>query len=133
MYNWQAYQIGNIFGTHYFFPKRGDGLPMHDHIEETKHNVMVLNGSCEVYGPNKTWSFILKQGAVFHFADDHYPHEIAALEDKTVILNLFIYGDKYLFLNNYGKMGDGGEELTPISIPLSNNKSIKKKGKKKHD
>ena len=130
MYNWQLYQIGNLFGTHYFFPKKGDGLPMHDHIEETKHNVMVLNGSCEVHGLERKWAFVLKQGAVFHFADEHYPHEIVALEDKTTIINLCIYGDRYKHLvTGYNTAGGQGEDLTPVTIPLID--PIKKKGKKK--
>lgn len=116
-------------GTQYYFPKRGDGLPMHWHGEEDRHNIIVLKGSCEVYGPNKFWSYQLKQGAIFHFQDHEYPHEVAAQEDGTVILNLLIYGDKFIHLKNLGNHDEGGIINDSLIIPVPELKP--KKGKKK--
>lgn len=65
---------------------------MHNHIEAQKHNVMVMQGSVEVYGPEKSWSVILKAGDVFDFAEHQYPHEIAALEPDTLMMSMFVNG-----------------------------------------
>ena len=131
MYHWKGYKKGFLLGTQYFFPKIGDGLPMHNHGLEDRHNVIVLNGSCLVYGLNKTWSYRLNQGAVFHFQEDEYPHEIAALEEKTVILNLTIYGDKFLHLKNWANHDHGDIVYDSITIPLTETDTRKMKSKRK--
>ena len=119
-----------MLGTQYFFPKRGDGLPMHAHMEENKHNIIVLKGSCEVYGPNKEWSYLLKQGSIFHFQENEYPHEVAAQEDETVVLNLIIYGDKFLHcIQPMGNHDDIGIVQDPLTIPVPELKPSKKRKK----
>lgn len=129
MYNWRGYKVGRLVGTQYHFPKRGDGLPMHQHMEEDKHNVIVLNGSCDVYGLEKSWCYRLGPGSIFHFQDHEYPHEIAALEDNTVILNLCIWGDKFIHLKQYADHYEEGVAVCEsITIPLED---INPKRKKK--
>ena len=77
---------------YYIFPNRGDGIAMHDHTEDQKHNIIVLKGSIEVYGPNKTWSYTLGPGSIFDLLDEHHPHELIALEDDTITMGMFIHG-----------------------------------------
>lgn len=119
MYNWKLYKVGVMLGIQYHFPNPGDGIPMHAHGEEDKHNVIVLRGSCEIYGPNKAWSYIVHAGAVFHFADHEHLHEIAALEKDTLIFNQYIYGDKFIHLRlDFGNHDDMGADMRPLTIPL---------------
>jgi hypothetical protein len=92
MFHFKLYQYPNALTQTYTFPKRGDGLRMHDHPECDKHNVVVMKGSIEIYGPEKQWSKRLTAGEVMDLHDEHHPHEIAALEDGTIIMGMFING-----------------------------------------
>jgi hypothetical protein len=93
MLHYKIYENNTIFGVFYMFPDIGDQLPMHDHARGRKHNVIVLRGSVEVYGPDKLWQIILNAGDVFDFNNsEHYPHEITALEPKTEVLAIAIDG-----------------------------------------
>lgn len=128
MYNWKLYRVGSMLGIQYHFPNPGDGIPMHSHGEEDKHNVIILKGSCEVYGPNKAWSYIVHAGAIFHFADHENPHEIVALEKNTLIFNQYIYGDKFIHLrSDIGHHDETGSFMEPITIPLVLSKKQKAK------
>ena len=118
MNHWQTYRYGNLVGTMYKFPKRGDGIPMHGHNVEDIHNVICLKGKCLLYGPNKEWEVTLDQGEIYHFAPHEYPHEIAALEEDCVILNLCAHGDKFDHLRSYGYHGENGIDERPLQIPL---------------
>jgi quercetin dioxygenase-like cupin family protein len=119
MVNWCNYDHGDLFGVVLSFPKRGDGLSMHTHDEETRHNVILLKGSVEVYGPEKRWSRVLKPGDVMDFTDEQYPHEIAALEDETVILNMNLHGrPSYYTPNVVPEDGYGTYDNKPLTIPL---------------
>ena len=119
MYHYQTYRYGNILGTIFHFPKRGDGIPMHGHNIEDVHNIIMLKGRCEVYGINKEWCATVNQGDIYHFAPDQYPHEITALEDDCTSLHLCAHGDKFDHLKNYGACGTSGVEYGAITIPLS--------------
>lgn len=89
MLHYKVYRKSDLFGVFYTFPLIGDMLPMHDHANGRKHNCIVLKGSVEVYGPDKTWYILLHQGDVFDFNDpEHYPHEIRAMEDDTQIFSI---------------------------------------------
>ena len=93
MLHYRVYQNGSIFGVFYNFPLVGDQLPMHDHAKGRKHNVIVLRGAVDVYGPDREWSIQLAPGDVFDFNDpDHYPHEITATVPDTEILAIAIHG-----------------------------------------
>ncbi len=93
MLHFKIYENNSIFGVFYVFPDIGDQLPMHDHARGRKHNVIVLRGSVEIYGPDKMWHIELATGDVFDFNDpEHYPHEITALEPNTEILAIAING-----------------------------------------
>jgi hypothetical protein len=90
---------GDLFGHYYNFPKRGDGLAMHQHTYEHEHNITVLMGSVIVYGEEGPagWNKILEVGDVFDIEGD-WLHEVQALEDSTLTLNLYLHGfpDDYL-------------------------------------
>lgn len=90
------YHSGRLFGTRYLFEQTGDGIPMHSHPAITDHNIIVLNGTVEIYGPRKFWSRTRHAGSVFDF-DQGGAHEIRALTDGAEILNLYLQGmpDEY--------------------------------------
>ena len=92
MFRWSVYENGSIFGLRYIFPKRGDGIGMHTHIEAERHNVVVLCGSVEVYGPDRAWSFTLAAGDILDLGPEHHPHEVAALVDDCEVLGLYVNG-----------------------------------------
>lgn len=92
MFNFRLYEHADLYGLFYDFPERGDGIPMHTHEDDQKHNIIVLRGSVEVYGPYKEWTRTLHAGDVLDMTDDMHPHEIAALEPHTATLGLFIHG-----------------------------------------
>lgn len=101
----------------YTFPKRGDGIGMHTHEESQKHNSIVLKGSVEIYGPEKNWSYTLKAGDVLDLFDEHHPHEVAALEDDSVLLGMFVNGrPEGEYLPEEEKTGT--ITTKPVTIPL---------------
>jgi hypothetical protein len=71
---------------------------MHLHDEDMLHNVTVLHGSVLFYGPNGQGRTKLITGQIFDF-DGSEPHEIAALEDGTVIFNCFLNGQPEGYAN----------------------------------
>jgi hypothetical protein len=83
--------IGDLFGIAYLFERAADGIPMHAHRRELLHDVLVIRGSALIYGPDGFWSARLFPGQLFQF-DSSKLHEIAALEDGTVILNVYTNG-----------------------------------------
>lgn len=92
MFHYQLYEFGALYGMLYTFVHRGDGIGMHDHEEAQKHNLMVVAGSIEVYGPGKAWSATLQAGEVMALGPAEHPHEFVALEDGTEVLGMFIHG-----------------------------------------
>ena len=89
--NFKHYKSGEIFGIVYTFDKAGEGIRMHMHDEDHEHNTTVLHGSIVIYGPQGVWKQTIGAGQIFDF-DSSEPHEIAALEDGTVIINTFLLG-----------------------------------------
>jgi hypothetical protein len=116
MFHWKLYEHKALYGMIYHFPQRGDGIGMHTHTEDQKHNCVVLSGSVEVYGPAKEWSVTLKTGDVFDLEDKHHPHEVAALEPNTVILGMFVNGKPENNLDDCPKSGIQANK--PLTIPL---------------
>ena len=92
MFHFELYECADLYGMKYTFPKKGDGIGMHDHIESQKHNCMVMRGSIEIYGPNKNWRKTVLAGEIFDLLPEHHPHEFIALEDNTVVMGMFING-----------------------------------------
>lgn len=92
MFSWRIYQHKSLFGLVYTFEKRGDGIGMHDHPEDQKHNIIVLKGSFQVYGPAKAWCYTLNRGDMMDLPDEHHPHELVALEDGSEFLGLSVNG-----------------------------------------
>jgi len=119
MYEWKGYRIGALLGTQYYFPKQGDGIPMHDHRLEDQHNVIVLKGSCLAYGPNKSWCYHLGPGSVLHFQEHEQLHEIVALENHTTILNLALFADRFSHLKYWAQHDEFGVYEGSVTIPLS--------------
>jgi hypothetical protein len=86
--------VGDCFGHYYNFQQAGDGLQMHRHSYEHEHNVIVLVGSVRIYGedgPNDGWCKVLQAGDVYDI-DSDIVHEVQALEDNTLTLNLYLHG-----------------------------------------
>jgi hypothetical protein len=103
--HFKHYKSGKIFGIIYSFDKAGDGIRMHMHpTEDMEHNTVVLNGSILLYGPNGSFQRLVKTGQILDF-DSTLPHEIAALEDGTVIINTFLQGQP-----------EGYDELPPHEL-----------------
>lgn len=92
MFHYALYESGSLYGLRYTFPKAGDGIPMHTHVEAQKHNVMCVKGRVAIYGPGQQWYFVLQEGQVMDLLDKHHPHEIEALTDGAVIYGMFIHG-----------------------------------------
>jgi quercetin dioxygenase-like cupin family protein len=91
MFKFAPYRSGNLAGQVYLFPKRGDGIPMHEHLDGSDHNVIVLRGAVRVYGPERIYEVELNVGSVYEF-NFNGPHEIMALVDGTELLNLYLNG-----------------------------------------
>lgn len=99
MFRYKIIEHGSLYGVSYIFPQVGDGIRMHDHTIEQRHNVVVTNGSVEVYGPDKVWSIVLNAGDIFELLDEHHPHEIKALDENSSFVGFFINGkpkDEYV-------------------------------------
>jgi len=106
------YKPGNIFGIYYTFNK-GQGLRMHLHSDDMFHNVIVLKGKVAVYGYEGLGLKVVESGTVFDF-DSSQPHEVCALTDNTIILNLYISGtpDEYANMPIEQQSGSMDIELT---------------------
>lgn len=93
MFHYSLYEFGSLFGQTYTFPKRGDGIGMHTHSQEEQHNVMVMKGSLQIYGPDRIWCETLRAGDIFDLdIEKHHPHEVVALEDDTIMMGMFVNG-----------------------------------------
>lgn len=76
---------GDLRGTIFTFEKAGDVLPKHVHTEADVHITIVASG--RIRASSHDWSKeVAAPGAVDFRAGE--PHEIAALEDNTVIYNI---------------------------------------------
>lgn len=64
----------------------GDKLPMHSHVEGNIHITILLKGKLRIYGPD--FETFLSEGEVYDFKENEYTHELVALEDNTVFLNI---------------------------------------------
>ncbi len=116
MFHYRLYEHHTLYGQFYEFPARGDGIPMHDHREAQRHNIIILRGSVQVYGPDKSWSFYASVGDVVDMTSEMHPHEVVALEPYTKILGMFIHGrPDGEYLDDDEK---SGTVYRPITIPL---------------
>ena len=79
----------NVYWLKMVFENAEDVLEMHHHGPKNYHDTVVINGSIEVYGPNKVWLYTANAGDFLYYTDDKQHHEIKALENNTVILNLY--------------------------------------------
>lgn len=93
----QLIQLGGFDGLLYVFDKRGEGLLMHEHEADTAHDIMVLEGAVQIYGPTYPIAF-LTQGDNLNL-EWWKPHEVLALADHTVTFHKFINGVPELFKN----------------------------------
>jgi quercetin dioxygenase-like cupin family protein len=81
----EPFSDGNLQGSIYRFVKTGDILPLHEHDYFSVHITFVLKGRIVSRGPS--WETSGAAGLLISF-QENMPHEIEALEDGTVILNL---------------------------------------------
>lgn len=78
-------EAGDLRGTIFTFEKAGDILPKHVHTEEDVHITIVASGRIRAYSHD--WSKEVAAPAAVDFRAGE-PHEIAALDDNTVIYNI---------------------------------------------
>ncbi|MDE2057196.1 MAG: hypothetical protein KGI88_08240 [Betaproteobacteria bacterium] len=71
-----------------FHANKGEGLPKHDHMYS--HATVCMNGSCIVRKENKELVMTKETQPVNLVANEW--HEIEALEDGTVFMNVFAEG-----------------------------------------
>lgn len=67
-----------------FFANKGEGLPKHEH--EFSHGTMCIAGSCAIRKENIELVLTPKDDAVVLTANEW--HEIEALEDNTIFVNM---------------------------------------------
>ena len=77
--------LGGLRGAIYDFEDAGDVLPKHVHTEADVHITVVARGKIRVYSHD--WSTEAVAGQVINFRAGE-PHEIAALEPNTRIVNI---------------------------------------------
>ena len=77
--------LGNLVGAIMDFEKVGDVLGKHNHDENSAHITIVARGSVKV--SSHDWEKVVTAGQVVDFRP-YEPHEIAALEDNTRIINI---------------------------------------------
>jgi hypothetical protein len=82
MFNYDGVNV-NIYHAN-----KGEGLPKHDHLYA--HATMCHSGSCVVRKENKE-VIINKNSKPLNLKEDQW-HEIEALEDNTVFVNIFSQG-----------------------------------------
>jgi quercetin dioxygenase-like cupin family protein len=71
-----------------YFANKGQGLPLHEHL--FNHATMCQVGSCLVRVKNKEFILTIDSQPLDLPANE--PHEIEALEDNTVFVNVFAEG-----------------------------------------
>jgi quercetin dioxygenase-like cupin family protein len=76
---------GDLNGTIFDFEFAGDILPKHIHTENDVHITIVCKGKIKAYSHD--WETEVTLGQVIDFRVGE-PHEIAALEDNTRIINI---------------------------------------------
>lgn len=88
--HYQHYRSGQLYGIHYRFDAKGDGIPPHEHDPVLAHNIIVLTGrvQLQVHGdPPRE----LNAGDVVDF-DWTKRHGIFALEAGSSVLHLMLNG-----------------------------------------
>lgn len=96
---YRYYRSEKVTGMHYEM-QAGDSIPMHTHVADTAHNIIVLRGAVQVHG--EIPDVVLRAGDVLDF-DSSKKHQIDAISDNTEILNLFINGEP----ENYDRLPAG--------------------------
>lgn len=81
--------IKNMTIAKILLEKEGDKLPMHTHVEKTIHITIIMEGKVKIHGP--TFEKTFSKGEICEFEENEYTHEIIALEDNTVFLNISKY------------------------------------------
>lgn len=77
--------FGNIKATIFDFEFAGDVLPLHVHDNSNVHITVVARGRIKAYSHD--WEKEVSAGAIINFREGE-PHEIAALDDGTRIINI---------------------------------------------
>jgi quercetin dioxygenase-like cupin family protein len=81
------FNYGNV-SISVYYANKGDGLPMHEH--DYNHATMCNSGSCVVRVKGKELILTKLNQPLDLPANE--PHEIEALEDETVFVNVFAQG-----------------------------------------
>lgn len=80
--------LGNNYAV--YFVNKGEGLPKHEH--SFNHGTVCFSGSCVIRKENIE-KIITKDSGLFDLKANEW-HEVEALEDETVFVNIFLK-DKY--------------------------------------
>lgn len=67
-----------------YYINKGEGLPKHEH--EYRHGVICLEGSCRIGKEN--FELLINKNSQFVELKENEWHELEAMEDKTIILNV---------------------------------------------
>lgn len=79
-------QFGGLFVTRYEL-NAGQGVPMHTHKPDTEHITIVCKGAALVRGEG-FHPFTIDAGQVYDYPPTQQTHELVALHDGTVLLNV---------------------------------------------
>lgn len=80
---------GEVTSLNLHFQTKGDVLELHAHPERSFHDVRIDRGAMSIYGPGRTWEIIGRAGDFIPLTDIQQEHEIIALEDDTLIANVY--------------------------------------------
>jgi quercetin dioxygenase-like cupin family protein len=78
-------EVGDLRGVIFTFEKAGDVLAKHVHTEADVHITIVASGRIRAYSHDWSKEIAAPDAVDFRVGE---PHEIAALEDGTVIYNI---------------------------------------------
>jgi len=80
---------GEVTSLNLHFQFKGDVLELHAHPESSFHDVRIDRGAVSIYGPGRRWEIIGKAGDFVALTDEQQEHEIIALQDDTLIANVY--------------------------------------------
>lgn len=81
--------IGSRVALMIRFGRARDVLELHQHTEPNFHDVLVERGAIVLRGPDGAWELRLRAGESYDIPDERQHHEIVALEDETIIANIY--------------------------------------------
>lgn len=106
----------------YLFAKRGYGLPLHSHGPDLVHTIACTGGSLRVTINGKFGREVRTLRAGEELADYELqaPHEIAALEDCSSALNIYLSRDaRSLYQTTLAQERDLSPDVGALTFPVT--------------